>query len=176
MSFGTFLDDRFPASPTQKTDVVTLVGREKNGRVFNQVIQVIEPTLQKDSELNRLYYFEFSIEVVDEPHLETRLYDAQCDDCLVCRTDGRTLIDFCRPARTYEDAVSEATADIEAAGLTLIHVGRIPGLPILVLEDEPPVHNSKKIIQHYRENVEKYVAAVVKAGRSFLKATKRASD
>jgi hypothetical protein len=52
----------------------------------------------------------------NEQDYEKRLYDAGCDDALVCVIDGMICVDFDRAAQSREQAVAAAQADINRAG------------------------------------------------------------
>jgi len=50
------------------------------------------------------------------------LYDAGCDDGTISTSQGVSRIDFSREAKTLEDAIRSAIADVNAAGLQVTRV------------------------------------------------------
>jgi hypothetical protein len=55
------------------------------------------------------------------------LYEAGCSDALVMVVDGRMMIDFDRPASSYERAVESAVSDLTRAGIKIVNVAPIKG-------------------------------------------------
>lgn len=53
---------------------------------------------------------------IDEA-LETRVYEAGCDDALLGMRDGKAYLDFDRDAPTFDEAFSSAVASLKAQGL-----------------------------------------------------------
>lgn len=63
---------------------------------------------------------------------EDLFYEAGCDDATVAFQNGRTIIDFAREAKSLEEALAAAVADVRAAGAT---VERIEPDPLVSLAD-----------------------------------------
>jgi len=64
--------------------------------------------------------FSFTVQVsglsVDTDHYENALYEAGCDDALICVVGGAIFLDFDREAHSFEEAVKSAVLNIEKAG------------------------------------------------------------
>ena len=70
-------------------------------------------------------YFSFTVYVSGistEGAYEDALFEAGCDDALVCVRDGELFLDFDRQAESYESAVASARRDVERAGGQVVKV------------------------------------------------------
>ncbi len=54
----------------------------------------------------------------DLPDLEDRLYEAGCDDALVCRLNSTVYLEFDREAESAHQALHSAMANLQAAGFS----------------------------------------------------------
>ena len=54
------------------------------------------------------------------------LYEAGCDDGTISTSQGVSRIDFARQARSLEDAIRSAMADVNRAGLRVIRAEITP--------------------------------------------------
>jgi hypothetical protein len=73
--------------------------------------------------------FSFAVEVsgilLDGRNYEDILFEAGCDDALVCVIDGKLRLSFDREAASFESAVAAATRDIQKAGGIIAYVDRL---------------------------------------------------
>ena len=54
------------------------------------------------------------------------LFEAGCDDGTISTSQGVSRIDFARNARSLEDAIRSAMADVDRAGLQVTHAEITP--------------------------------------------------
>ncbi|WP_174492777.1 hypothetical protein [Acinetobacter sp. Marseille-Q1623] len=68
--------------------------------------------------------FNFTIHIVDQnashDGLEDRLYEAGCDDALVCSSNNNVYLDFIRESKTLEFAIESAIQNINDANAKII--------------------------------------------------------
>jgi hypothetical protein len=73
-----------------------------------------------------LHRFSFALYVSGistEGAYEDALFEAGCDDALVCERGGELFLDFDRQAESYERAVASARRDVERAGGEVVRSG-----------------------------------------------------
>jgi len=70
--------------------------------------------------------FNFTIHIIDSSTskilLEDRLYNAGCDDALVCSTNNNVYLEFSRESETLELAIESAVKSINDANAEHIHI------------------------------------------------------
>lgn len=70
--------------------------------------------------------FNFTIHIIDSNTskilLEDRLYNAGCDDALVCSTNNNFYLEFARESETLELAIESAIKSINDANAEHIHI------------------------------------------------------
>lgn len=68
------------------------------------------------------YKFSLALENVsiDTPELENKLFEAGCDDSLICAYDKAVHVEFDRESDSLENAILSAIHDIESAGIGAI--------------------------------------------------------
>jgi addiction module HigA family antidote len=65
----------------------------------------------------KTFQFILNLKNIDQstPHLEDRLYDANCDDALIHFRNGAVYLDFDREAASLEEAIISAMKDVKSA-------------------------------------------------------------
>lgn len=70
--------------------------------------------------------FNFTIHIIDlntsKIGLEDRLYNAGCDDALVCSSNNNFYLEFARESETLELAIESAVKSINDANAKHIHI------------------------------------------------------
>ena len=85
------------------------------------------------------------------PSLEDALYEARCDDGLVCSYCNTVYIDFMREATSYKDAVMSAIKDIESSSLSASVVSVDAGDLVGITDIAELSAISKKTISAYKD-------------------------
>lgn len=98
---------------------------------------------------DREYSFVLVLDGPEEPGPEAQdaLYEAGCDDAILVRQNGATLLDFDREAPSLREAVVSAIRDVERAGF---HVVRVElGDLVSASEIAQRLHRSRECIRLY---------------------------
>ncbi|KAA1155317.1 DNA-binding protein [Pseudoalteromonas sp. FUC4] len=99
------------------------------------------------------YEFSLVLSGVDEttPNLDDALFEAGCDDGLVCTYNNTVYVDFMREAINYKQAVMSAIKNVESAGLNArvisVDAGDLVGISDIAQLSEL----SKKTISAYKD-------------------------
>lgn len=58
----------------------------------------------------------------DMPDLEDKLFEAGCDDALVCAYGSTVYLEFCREATSAKAAINSAIRDVRSAGFNILSI------------------------------------------------------
>jgi len=101
---------------------------QRNDAMMNRVLgplPALSPPKRGDERMSS-QHFEFTLIVGDVPNLPDALvdalYEAGCDDALVCHGDSELEIEFARETETLDAAVRSAIANVESTGLKVQRV------------------------------------------------------
>ena len=67
--------------------------------------------------------YNFTIEIAGVDYaadIETKLFEAGCNDALICTRDDAVYLEFDRDAESLAEAVASAKRDIESAGFAVV--------------------------------------------------------
>lgn len=99
------------------------------------------------------YEFSLVLSGVNEntPHLEDILFEAGCDDGLICTYNNTVYIDFMREANSYKEAIMTAIKSIESSSLGA-KVLSVDAGDLVGITDIAQLSNlSKKTISAYKD-------------------------